>query len=188
LVLTACATVAAGQTKPDGIDAAEVIKSIQEQIDYVAAQPLGDPPLALSNIEVDLTLVGEQTTGGGVTFKVLFFEIGGKAKVVQGVTTTTHLKLQPQKVRVFATGPPPLPFDKFLIEQLRQIKAGLRATSFVPESIDLSLEFAVKKEGGGGAGVKGFSFLGLVEVGGNVDAAALRQRLHKITLHFTKAK
>lgn len=186
LVMTACAGVALGQTKVEGIDPAEVLKSIQEQLDYVASQPLGEPPLTLKSVDVDLTLVGEQTTGGGVTFKVLFFEVGGKAKVIETVTTTSHLNLVPQKVRIFAAGPPALPLDKFLIEQLRQIKAGLRATSFVPETIDLSVEFAVKKEAGAGAGAKGFSFLGLVQVGGNIDAVALRQRLHKITIHFTK--
>lgn len=174
------------QSSVEGVDATDVIKSIQEQIDYVASQPLGDPPLLLTHIDVDLTMVGEQTTGGGLTFKVVFFEVGGNVTVIKAITTTTHLKLLPSKVQLFAATPPPIPFDKFLIETLRQIKAGLHATSFIPESIDLSVEFSVKKEAGGAGGIKGFSLLGLAEIGGGIDAAALRQRIHKITLHFTR--
>src|SRR5262245_60579993 len=109
--------VVTGQPSVDGIGIAEVMKSIEEQLDYVAAQPLGEPPLLLTGIDVELTTVAERTAQGGLTFKVVLFEAGGKVEVISATTTKTHVKLSPSKAQLFAAPPPPIPVDKFLIEQ-----------------------------------------------------------------------
>ncbi len=173
---------AGGITGVDGVNVGEVIKSIQEQIDYIAGRHFVEPHLLLESIDVDLTLVGSETKEGGLTFKIVFFEIGGKTKIINSVTTTTHLTLKPSSFLTFSKSL--IPFDKFLVEQLQQIKSGLRATSFLPKLIRISIEFVVQKEAGGSAGAKGFSFLSLINVGAGVDATALRQRTQKITFYF----
>jgi len=121
-----------GQTSGDVADPAEVIKALQEEIDYIAAQRLGDPPLLLKSLDVDLTLVSKDTSGADVQFKIIVVEAGGKAEVIRGLTMTTHLTLRPNTPPVFPGVPRSLPGDKFVIEQLRQIKAGLRAADFIP--------------------------------------------------------
>jgi hypothetical protein len=66
-------TAIADDAALEGADADQLIKSIQEQIDYIAAQPLGSPPLLLKSVEVELTLVGEQTAGGGNNLQDIVF-------------------------------------------------------------------------------------------------------------------
>lgn len=176
------------QTTPQGITSDDIVKHIVRQITYATAhrRDLGVPSLVLDLIELDLIEVATEDAGGGVSFKILLFEAEGNLKKTSGATKTTHVKLTAQEPTTF-DDKNLAPGDSFLFDRLLRWKKSITNSGILQaEEIKFTEEFVVKNVVDGTGAIKGLSFIPLLEVGGNIDRSALKQRTQSVTYTLKK--